>query len=344
MSDIISDDPPSGKLSSISIKNFRGFEQLDLVFRAPKGTANTVVVLAGPNGCGKTSVLEACLLVSGQQRFVLGPTGQNAIRSGEEFFSIDAEFVDEDGVITSQHYSEKGGSVRRAPCIYLHSGRTDALVGPLGITAGRQRLKSFGAARFRRVGEPSRPSEGSRAKSPRLRVIKQHMINAWAHSLAGDAAPHFLPANPYKNTVAWIEKMWNMFYPNSGQKFAVDSAGADPDDGFDVYLITPNRPRITVDCLSSGQLEIFTLAGAVGLLKVAPSIVFIDEVELHLDPQWHRLILHALRMMLPSTQLIVTTHSPEVYGSVRSFERYFLVPSDDPRAVTWMRSTHESTP
>ncbi|MEZ8834752.1 AAA family ATPase [Vibrio cyclitrophicus] len=41
-------------------------------------------------------------------------------------------------------------------------------------------------------------------------------------------------------------------------------------------------------------------------------IVLIDEVDMHLHPQWQRLILSSLREAFPNIQFIVTTHSPLV--------------------------------
>ena len=63
--------------------------------------------------------------------------------------------------------------------------------------------------------------------------------------------------------------------------------------------------------------------------------VLIDEPELHLDPQWHRVILRALRRLQPHSQFIVATHSPEIYDSVFSFQRHLLIPKDDPRMKSW---------
>jgi len=45
------------KLSSLSIRNYRAISSLDLSFEARPGRVRPVTVLAGPNGCGKTSVL-----------------------------------------------------------------------------------------------------------------------------------------------------------------------------------------------------------------------------------------------------------------------------------------------
>ena len=64
-------------------------------------------------------------------------------------------------------------------------------------------------------------------------------------------------------------------------------------------------------------------------------IIFIDEPELHLDPQWRRLILRSLRQLQPRAQLIVATHSPEIYDAAASYERHYLVPEDDPRSWLW---------
>lgn len=41
-------------------------------------------------------------------------------------------------------------------------------------------------------------------------------------------------------------------------------------------------------------------------------IILIDEVDLHLHPQWQRTILKSLHSIFPNVQFIVTTHSPSV--------------------------------
>ena len=46
------------------------------------------------------------------------------------------------------------------------------------------------------------------------------------------------------------------------------------------------------------------------------AIVLIDEIELHLHPAWQQRVLADLRRTFPSTQFIVSTHSPQVLTSV----------------------------
>jgi predicted ATP-binding protein involved in virulence len=45
-------------------------------------------------------------------------------------------------------------------------------------------------------------------------------------------------------------------------------------------------------------------------------VVLIDELDLHLHPQWQQRIVKDLTTIFPKVQFIVTTHSPNVIGSV----------------------------
>ena len=48
----------------------------------------------------------------------------------------------------------------------------------------------------------------------------------------------------------------------------------------------------------------------------AEAIVMIDEIDLHLHPQWQRKIVQNLTAAFPKCQFIATTHSPQVIGEV----------------------------
>jgi predicted ATP-binding protein involved in virulence len=45
-------------------------------------------------------------------------------------------------------------------------------------------------------------------------------------------------------------------------------------------------------------------------------IVIIDEIELHLHPQWQQSIVHSLTSTFPNIQFIITTHSPQILSTV----------------------------
>lgn len=50
--------------------------------------------------------------------------------------------------------------------------------------------------------------------------------------------------------------------------------------------------------------------------KFTPGIVLIDEVDLHLHPEWQQIVLGNLTNAFPLLQFIVTTHSPQVISSI----------------------------
>lgn len=49
----------------------------------------------------------------------------------------------------------------------------------------------------------------------------------------------------------------------------------------------------------------------------AGGVVLIDEVDLHLHPQWQQRVLHDLQTTFPHIQFIVSTHSPQVLTTVK---------------------------
>jgi len=52
-------------------------------------------------------------------------------------------------------------------------------------------------------------------------------------------------------------------------------------------------------------------------VKKTSGIVLIDEIDMHLHPEWQQLILQQLNLAFPKLQFIVTTHSPQVLSTVR---------------------------
>ncbi|MEX8497567.1 MAG: AAA family ATPase [Leptothrix ochracea] len=50
--------------------------------------------------------------------------------------------------------------------------------------------------------------------------------------------------------------------------------------------------------------------------RETPGIVLIDEVDMHLHPEWQQVVLQGLMQAFPEVQFIVTTHSPQVLSTV----------------------------
>lgn len=91
----------------------------------------------------------------------------------------------------------------------------------------------------------------------------------------------------------------------------------------------PIHGRLPVSTLSDGIRVIIGLVGDIAhrcvrlnphfgadAAKLTPGVIMIDEVDMHLHPEWQQLILRALTEAFPLIQFIVTTHSPQVLTTV----------------------------
>jgi predicted ATP-binding protein involved in virulence len=99
--------------------------------------------------------------------------------------------------------------------------------------------------------------------------------------------------------------------------------------------ITKNRQDLKLEQLSDGEkmlLMIVTdLARRLAIANPSSNdalsgegIVLIDEIDLHLHPQWQRTVIRSLTQTFPNCQFIVTTHSPQVLSGVRR-ENVFIL-------------------
>ena len=89
--------------------------------------------------------------------------------------------------------------------------------------------------------------------------------------------------------------------------------------------------RLPVRSLSDGIRNMIGLVGDIAHRAVrlnphfgadacrrTPGVVLIDEVDMHLHPEWQQTVVPSLREAFPAMQLIVTTHSPLVISTVPS--------------------------
>lgn len=311
---------PRSAIVELKIRDFRGIKELDLDFRGPDKMPNQLVVLAGPNGCGKTAVLEAALILAGGHALTVNPRGPFAVRKSATDYWIEATFAtgQEEVQATDTAHSDPPGA--RVRFWYFSSWRAPDLIGPLNVTVGRPGRKR------------------TKNDTNRLRNVKQQLVNEAAVEKfrAGDRPL----LRVYSEWVRKINESWRWFYPHADDEFLVELVDDNEErraanGSFDLF-VRRDGVLLEVDALSSGQLELFLFLAALVLNNDREGIVFIDEPELHLDPQWHRLIVRSLLRLQPKAQFILATHSPEIYSAARSYERHFLVPDDDPRAQAWV--------
>ena len=92
----------------------------------------------------------------------------------------------------------------------------------------------------------------------------------------------------------------------------------------------PSHGTLPVDWLSDGIRNTLGLVADIAhrCVRLNPQfgeraalethgIILIDEIDMHLHPEWQQLVLPALSEAFPCMQFIVTTHSPQVLSTVR---------------------------
>lgn len=103
-------------------------------------------------------------------------------------------------------------------------------------------------------------------------------------------------------------------------------------------VISKNDQRLEINQLSDGEKCTLAMIGDLArrLSLANPNsenplegvgIVFIDEIELHLHPEWQRMIINQLQNVFPNIQFIISTHSPQVLGEVKN-AKIFTVKRD----------------
>jgi predicted ATP-binding protein involved in virulence len=100
-------------------------------------------------------------------------------------------------------------------------------------------------------------------------------------------------------------------------------------------IVHKKGEELSVSQLSDGEKGLLAMVGDMArrLAIANPSldnslegegVILIDEIELHLHPQWQRKIIPNLTKTFPNCQFIVTTHSPQVLSNVHK-ENVFII-------------------
>lgn len=348
------------RIERIDIQNYKGIDELELAFPPPRMRDDPdILVMGSKNGLGKTAIIECCSLLlmvakfakdrfSLLSRYSMLDVPDLLIRSGEQYAEISGDIVfgEESGPVkirinrrgiinmsdkplrekmlkyeslssvTERNFYEfinaicgfTPNPVVEKTFLLFHSYRKVQEGNPeLGMM-----LERDGSERVRRLrGGPFSAFPMSEFK---LRILRSMMGKAQLFELEKDQEPD--------DTVDKLNELMKSYAGGTISKLRPS-----PDNTVD-FRVQPEDggESFTFDGLSSGQKEIIsTLFLIWEHTKNSPSVVLIDEPELHLNAQWHHSFVRDLVSLAPWNQYIMATHSEDIMDSVDKDRRIHLV-------------------
>lgn len=332
------------KILEVRIEGFRAIrEPLTLSLEHPKGGPLDRVVLAGPNGSGKTSVLEAILIALGREDLVVrdlpaaerGDHWRKAIQSGGAIelrcerdgqqSLLGWELGPEFRVIrTADRWELRWRGLGDREQVEADPGRVKASLGHFQVeyfSSWRAPVLPGGLQAATRGGRIFDDNEANRLRRLKQRIINERARRAFVHEPGQAQDARWLRR---------INEVWATFHDDGS---TIEAGIVDPDladTTFDLFVFDGPTRRCSIDQISSGELELVTMAGTL-LLSDFDGLLLIDEPELHLHREWQSKLMDALTAMAPRAQVFVATHADAPWDQAYSFERFFLARRGDPR-------------
>ena len=348
---------PTATVRQISIRNYKKIDSLDLDLPVPRMNLDPdVLVIGSENGLGKTSILECCSLLlstltTEQKQFGIAENRpRRPIHLPDLLITAGAERLDLAGEVSlgekkfsvSFHLSRRGTVVIRgehledAQELFNAPRKNESVPEDLISAISGMSADPVVADPFLFFHSYRKVQEGN----PELGM----MTDDYSYRRPGYARPYQFSVSRFKisilrslmqqadlfepfetdNSNNEIERLNELIEIYAGGTISKLRPKADNTVEFRIHPIK-GGDSFTFDGLSSGQKEIISTLFLIWRnTQKHPSVVLIDEPELHLNAQWHRSFLNRLFEMAPRNQYIVATHSADVMDSVDADRRVFL--------------------
>ncbi len=328
------------RIEKLELKNFRGFEDLTINF--PEN--NNVAVFIGKNGSGKSSILDAIWMsipLSIQNRFRINlddSIGSEDVKRGSEFTRIITKFSNSEEPIKSFWSNTSNSSFD--PDYEIQEFNLKDFEDVFGFNYPDTR-------NFILFDSSIDYKEFLNWFVDKENLENQEKINQkkWDFELSElkvvrSAIKNFLAEMEYERLngirVIRVENKKKIESKENADleiKEPISSWGSNINTSL---VIDKGDEVFSLSQLASGEKSILLLVADIAhkLTDKDPiknqnaldkhGFILIDEIQMHLHPNWQRKILPALTKTFPNVQFIVTTHSPQVVSSLNKESIFIL--------------------
>lgn len=323
-------------------------------FREPSDLGE-LIVLAGPNGGGKSSVLE--LLSYGlAQRYSWAYYQSRTF--GEHSFAIKVGLTS-DEIVGLQQLGESPAAIEYASRErgYWLQTNLPTVADPTELAVSDQ-LHVIVSRRFQNFSQKL----GFFIRSDRTYAPKSYDRNVlfnWRNRLT----PNYFNNISYQQTTQQYADMYDFLVEQSyhyvyelgihfrnlqqgipsqeppdplrpynellGQLFAGYSFEDIKSDDLSLRVRLPTGNVIPFQDLSSGEKEVFFILSFFIRHDISDSIIIIDEPELHLHPELSRKLVRLMRTIRAGNQIWAATHSPDLVDEAGRDRTFFIRPTED---------------
>jgi predicted ATPase len=352
------------KLRSLEIVNYKKLDSLKIEFPPPKMAGDLdIMVLGSKNGGGKTSVLEcsSLLFFSSQfserhiERFIDPESfidlGGLLIKSGEKTATISGVFSKGGDTCAVKVVIRTNGGIEPSSSgsTKILQQQSNRLLSPDSLGQSLASLLSFSGEpliippllhfnSYRKVQEGN-PELGMMAEDYPLRrgrFIRRGVAPVYSavsafkievlRSMMGKAS--LFEGFEEEESKAILQQLNDLLKRYAGG--GIEKLRPLPDNKIDFRVSAGDHlgNSFTFDGLSSGQKEIISTLFLIWRhSQTLPTIVLIDEPELHLNAEWHSDFIQQIQKLAPHNQYIVATHSEQIFRSVDENRRAVLLPA-----------------
>lgn len=337
-------------IESLKISNLRCFKNTRINFQYP-GLGNgseispNVNLLLGDNGAGKSTVLRAIALAT------LSPVIQRSgyvpyyeVRYNSEAATIDAEII-----LHREDLGEFLESESLFETVTTHISKIGDYEEVESFTKTSEAWKQIfndqspgffvvGYSTTRRV-ESGDFSPSSLRKQRRMRY--QRVAGLFEENLALIPISTWMPEvsemqpQRFEELVALIN---NLLYDDPFSKNHSTQITGEMEKGEYIFLM--GGIPVPFSALSDGYRKYISWIGDLiyhlhsscpNDMKLIdlPGIVLLDEIDLHLHPEWQRFVIGTISRTFPNLQFIFTSHSPIVTGTLETKNIFLMEPGPE---------------